>query len=211
GGGGSQTSGGGGGATAEGGGGSADDGYDGSAFNGGSGGGGFPGGGGGGGGYYGGGGGAGGASYGSAGGGGGSNYDNGLDVVDANQRGASSQSFGQNAQITISYLVSPTSVTATAVGDERIDLSWSDPANFSGTVEIYRSQSAGVDVSGTPIDTVSAGVESYSDTGLLNGTTYHYALVSVEGGSSSGPSNEASAMATLPTPTNLSVTDVRDE
>ena len=85
---------------------------------------------------------------------------------------------------------------AASADDGAVGLSWSangepDLAGY----DLYRSTSTPVATSGTPLngsDLIRA--TSYADSGLSNGTSYHYALVAVDGANNRSPaSGEASA------------------
>ncbi len=63
---------------------------------------------------------------------------------------------------------SPTSLTATAVSQSQIDLSWTDNSNDETGFEVERD--------GSLITTTAANATSYSDSGLSCGTTYSYSV-----------------------------------
>jgi chitodextrinase len=84
----------------------------------------------------------------------------------------------------------PTTVTATAVSDTQINLSWSGASDNIGVTgyQIFRNGGA------TPIDTVGASPTTYGNTGLTGGTTYSYTIKAVDAaGNVSAPSPAASA------------------
>mgnify|MGYP006280216821 CR=1 FL=1 len=93
----------------------------------------------------------------------------------------------------------PDDLTATAAGGDAIDLTWSE-AGGAQDVDIYRSQSPGVDTSGSFLVTLPADSTSFTDTGLEDGERYYYVL---EVGNSVGSdvSNEAAATTDLPATT----------
>jgi hypothetical protein len=138
----------------------------------------------GGGGWYGGGGGGGdiGSVPGGGGGGGGSNYDDGLDTVTANERGTSTRTAGEGGLVTITYEQTPgaenlqiTDTTATSN-----TLSWDAPTlppevDSIDQYRIYRSTDPGTDRADyTEVGTTST--PGFEDTGLDNGTEYHYRI-----------------------------------
>ena len=133
-------------------------------------------------GWYGGGGAAGDDSTGDAsGGGGGSNYAEGLDSVNANQRGTSPRDFGEGGLVTIEYDPLEPSLDVTNPTDTTTDLSWSItlPDNVDSVEEwqLYRDTDTGSDAADyTPIATYPPGTTSDTDTGLDQGTTYHYRM-----------------------------------
>jgi hypothetical protein len=77
---------------------------------------------------------------------------------------------------------------------------------------IYRSTESGsVRADYAVIGTQTAGVTTYEDTGLPNGTQYYYRIGAVVDGSEVGLSNEVAPTTILPAPTDLEVVDVRDD
>ena len=76
-----------------------------------------------------------------------------------------------------------------------MSLTWAPPANNGGAAiagyNIYRGTSAGGE-SATPIAANVAGT-SFTDTGLVNGTTYYYTVAAVNSAGVSPKSNETSA------------------
>ncbi len=95
----------------------------------------------------------------------------------------------------------PLSLTARG-GNGSVVLSWSVPASNGGSpitgYDVYRGTSAGGE-SATPVATKVSGT-SFSDTGLVNGTTYFYTVAAVNAVGVSPQSGEASAtpQATVP-------------
>lgn len=83
----------------------------------------------------------------------------------------------------------PSGTTATATGDNRIEVSWTE--NGSVSYNIYRATSAG-----GPYTRVGSSVTSpFADVGVSGGTTYYYVVRAVQC-SESPKSNEASAVGT---------------
>jgi outer membrane protein assembly factor BamB len=86
----------------------------------------------------------------------------------------------------------PTGLAATAIGANRIDLSWNPEPTATG-YNIYRATTSG----GPYVPLASVSSTSYSDLSASGGTTYYYTITSVSsGGCESTPSSEASALAT---------------
>ena len=159
-------------------------------------------GGGGGGGYYGGGGG-GADSVIVAGGAGGSGYS------DASVSSVSySATPTTNSFVEISYELPPdaaTDLAATADSGDEITLSWTF-ASSADEYNVYRSTDPGVSKSDTLAGTATS--DPFTDTGLNDGSKYHYAVAGVNSVGEGELSNEAGATTTLPAPTDLSVVDV---
>jgi hypothetical protein len=86
---------------------------------------------------------------------------------------------------------SPTGVTATADGQDRIDLTWNDVGGETGYV-IERSTDSGA--TWVTIATTGQDVTATSDTGLASGTTYWYRVVASNGAGDSPASEVVSAM-----------------
>jgi fibronectin type 3 domain-containing protein len=83
----------------------------------------------------------------------------------------------------------PTGLTATA-GNASVSLTWTASSGAS-TYHVYRGTTAG----GEATAPVASGItiQSYSDTGLSNGTKYYYKVAAVNAGGTSALSAEASA------------------
>ncbi len=162
---------------------------------------------GGGGGWYGGGGGHGATTTG--GGGGGSAYIDDLTsattTTGAGSAGGSVDADGTDGSITIEWdieVTAPSDLSVDATRDTEVDLSWTEPDPDVDGHEIYRSMSSPVDpATDTLVADLPQGTVSYTDTGINNGTTYHYLIVSyveIDGSRSTDQSNEASGTTTLP-------------
>jgi hypothetical protein len=144
------------------------------------------------------------------GGGGGSNYaDHSWGSVTHTQ--GSSDSTTLEVQITHAEPPppAPSSLSASVSGDD-ITLDWTDNSDNEDGLRIYRAQSSGSAVGDyNQVADIGANQTTYTDSGLLDGTRYHYRVVAYNtGGGESNPSNEATATTVLPAPTNLSVSNV---
>lgn len=87
----------------------------------------------------------------------------------------------------------PRALTATAFGENLIELNWKDSRDSKVLgYNIYRATSSG---DYNPLNPLAEGVEpsSYSDTTVLGGTTYYYVVTAVTSTQMSNYSNEASA------------------
>ena len=82
----------------------------------------------------------------------------------------------------------PTGLTATA-GNASVSLNW-ELSPGASSYNVYRSTT-----SGGPYTLIAGGVTgtSYTDTGVVNGTTYYYVVTAVNGFGEGGYSSEASA------------------
>ncbi len=104
------------------------------------------------------------------------------------------------SQVSTTIPSSPTNLAATA-GNGQVSLTWSASSGAT-TYNVKRAT-----VSGGPYTTVaSPATNSFTNTGLTNGTTYFYVVTAVNTAGESGNSNEASAtpfLAIPPAPTNL--------
>jgi fibronectin type 3 domain-containing protein len=105
-----------------------------------------------------------------------------------------------SATASVTVLAPPAGVTA-AAGYKQVTLSWST----SPAAQAYRVRRA--TVSGGPFSTVSTVTSTtWTNTGLTNGTTYYYVVVSTANGVDSAPSPQVSAIPKLFPPTGLSAT-----
>ena len=87
-------------------------------------------------------------------------------------------------------LQAPSDLVATAVSEDEIRLSWTDNSHDELGFKIERKKEEEVF---TQIDTTSADVTSYSDTGLSASTTYYYRVRAYDDAGNSDYSDEASA------------------
>ena len=95
----------------------------------------------------------------------------------------------------------PTNLIATG-GNAKVDLSW-NIVNGATSYNIKRSTTQGQETFLTNIPaTTTSGAITYTDEGLVNGTTYYYEVSAVNAGGESPNSNEVSATPTAPQQTN---------
>jgi len=99
----------------------------------------------------------------------------------------------------------PSALGVGALSTSEIGLSWTDNAHDESGFKIERK----TDLAGSysHIVTVAANVESYGDTGLNDGTTYHYRVRAFNAAGDSAPS-EDNATTPLAAPSNLSAVAV---
>ena len=86
---------------------------------------------------------------------------------------------------------SPTILTASAIAGSQIDLTWTDASNNEDGFKIERKIGAGGIYA--LVATLGANVQSYSNTGLAELTTYYYRVYAFNTGGNSAYSNEANA------------------
>src|SRR5207244_2099413 len=90
----------------------------------------------------------------------------------------------------------PTGLAATAVSSSQINLSWAPPADNGGSAitgyKIERSADGGSTWSTLVANTGISGT-TFSDTGLVRGTTYTYRVSAINSVGVSSPSSTASA------------------
>ncbi len=102
----------------------------------------------------------------------------------------------------------PTDLTATPASDSEIDLEWTDTSTSEAGFRIERSTDG---TTFTLLTTVAADVETYTDTGLDDGTTYYYRVSATNDAGDSDPSSIADATTPLAIPddpTGLIVTQI---
>ena len=115
-------------------------------------------------------------------------------VAAINAVGTSPQSTEASATPRATIPSAPVGLIASA-GDGTVALSWQMPTSDGGSgitgYSVYRGTSAGGE-GGTPIAT-NIALTSFTDTGLVNGTSYFYRVTAVNAVGPSPSSNEASA------------------
>jgi hypothetical protein len=89
----------------------------------------------------------------------------------------------------------PTSLSAITISGTQIDLSWTDNSDNESGFKIERKISGGVY---SEIDTVAAGLTSYSNTGCNEATSYTYRIQAYNAAGNSTHSNESSATTLSP-------------
>ena len=91
----------------------------------------------------------------------------------------------------------PTNCGASAQAGLQISVTWTDASNNEDGFRLERSVSGGAFAT---LTTVGAGVTSYLDTGLTDGTQYTYRVIASNTVGDSAPSNSASATAIVSAP-----------
>ena len=100
----------------------------------------------------------------------------------------------------------PSNLTATAASSSTINLGWTDNATNEIGQRIERS--TGSNANYAFLTNVVAGITTFTDTALLDGTQYYYRIKAFNTGGFSTYSNEQSAITTLNSPTALTATPV---
>jgi predicted phage tail protein len=104
--------------------------------------------------------------------------------------GAATTSSGVNITVNAPPPAAPSGLTATAVSNSAINLTWTDQSTNETSFKIERALGAGAF---SQVGTVGAGVTSYTDTGLTAGTSYSYRVRASNTGGDSAYSNTGSA------------------
>ncbi|MGA2533810.1 MAG: SBBP repeat-containing protein [Candidatus Aminicenantales bacterium] len=85
----------------------------------------------------------------------------------------------------------PTGLTAAAINERRVNLSWTDHSASESGFRVERKINAGDPWAA--VGTVTANETAFADTHVLENTTYTYHVLAFNSGGDSAPSNEASA------------------
>jgi titin len=106
------------------------------------------------------------------------------------------------AATTLAPPAAPANLVATVVSSSRIDLSWTDNSTYEGGFKIERSTDG---VNFTQIAAYAANSTTFSNTGLVANSTYHYRVRAYDGPNDSAYSNvvAGSTQAVAGAPTNL--------
>jgi hypothetical protein len=94
----------------------------------------------------------------------------------------------------------PSNLTANAITDTQVNLSWTDNSNNESGFEIQRKEGGGIF---SLIDTVQGDVTSYEDKTVSGETTYYYQIRAYNVGGNSGFSNTTSVTTPPIAPSNL--------
>jgi hypothetical protein len=105
----------------------------------------------------------------------------------SNNNNEGNSSYFNETNVTIH--AAPSDLSAAAVSDSRINLSWSDNSSYESGYEIWRR--VGEDVNHSRVATVDADMTSYMDTHLSSSTSYYYLVRAISTNSGSDFSNEA--------------------
>jgi len=123
-------------------------------------------------------------------------------VAAVNGGGTSGLSNEASATPALAAPAAPTGLTATA-GNASVSLTWT-ASTGAASYNVYRGTTSG----GESATAIATGIATaaYTDTTVTNGTKYYYKVAAVNGGGTSGLSNEASATPALAKPTITSFT-----
>jgi len=102
----------------------------------------------------------------------------------------------------------PTGLSATAIDENTIDLTWTD-TNNENSYTIERSLTSGTGF--TTVTSISANTTYYRDGSVDEGTRYYYRIYATNPGGDSDYSSEASATTNLAAPTNLTASAVDEQ
>src|SRR5260370_29532816 len=94
----------------------------------------------------------------------------------------------------------PSKLTATAVGSTQINLSWTAATETGGTISNYlieRCQGSGCS---NFAQVATSATTTFSDTGLLAGTTYSYRVRATDAANNTSPYSNTASATTLTTP-----------
>jgi hypothetical protein len=102
----------------------------------------------------------------------------------------------------------PTALVATAISDDRIDLTWADNADNETNYRVERCTGA-LCTDLVQVTVLGADVVSFTDLGVASGNSYRYVVVALNDAGNSPPSDTASAATDIPgLPTGLTATVV---
>jgi len=101
---------------------------------------------------------------------------------------------------------SPTNLTATAIDDQSLQLTWTDNCSFESGYRLERSDGG----SFTQIAELEANVTEYTDTGLNYGTDYTYRVKAFTDDNESDYATSNTTNTSFPAPTNLTATPLNE-
>ncbi len=110
-------------------------------------------------------------------------------LISGNATGNSSALYLDNIKFLItdvSDVAYPSNLSAEAISQSQIDLNWTDNSSNETGFVIQKANTSGEFVA---IDTVEAGITTYSDMGLSSATTYSYQVYAIADGKTSTTSN----------------------
>ncbi len=105
-----------------------------------------------------------------------------------------------SSSVVTTILNQPTQLSATALSDASLRLTWTDNCSFEGGYKLERDDGAGFVVIAANL---AANTESYTDTDLTYGDEYHYRLIIYTTGNTGDPVYLNSVGTVFPSPTFL--------
>ena len=117
------------------------------------------------------------------------------------------QSAYSNVVIKSTVFPAPGGLTAAAISDSEIRLSWTDNCAYESG---YRIERSGDGSNYTQVGEVQANVTEYTDSGLEYGKDYHYRVFAFTEKNQSGFSNVVSQTIIIPAPGGLTATAISD-
>jgi hypothetical protein len=112
-----------------------------------------------------------------------------------------------NTKTVMTSFPGPSSLTAQAISDQNILLTWKDSCNFELGYRLERESGNGF----MQIAEIGENVTEYSDSGLTYGTTYQYRIRAFTHKNLSHYSNQIEATMEIPIPNNLSAQAIDDQ
>lgn len=123
-----------------------------------------------------------------------------------NDAGNSDYSNEANATTADVAPAAPSGLSATTVSTTQIDLTWTSNSTNETGFKIERKP--GILGAYTQVSTVAAGVTTFNDSGLIDGTQYYYRVRAYNDVGNSNYSNEANATTAVAAPSGLSATTI---
>ncbi|MFQ5454664.1 MAG: fibronectin type III domain-containing protein [Nitrospirota bacterium] len=111
-----------------------------------------------------------------------------------------------NEDSAVTVLSAPGSLSSSPVSPSQITLTWADNSSSEQGFKIERK--TGISGTYSQVATVSANTITYTDTGLIDGTTYYYKIRAANSEGDSLYSNETSAITPLGPPTGASASAI---
>lgn len=99
---------------------------------------------------------------------------------------------------TAGYPNAPSGLTLSVVSSSQINLTWTDNSNNETGFKVERSTDGNT---WTPVTTTATNAGGYNDTGLSQGTNYHYRVTATNGSGDSAPATAPSTTTNYNTPT----------
>ena len=108
-----------------------------------------------------------------------------------------------NEKSTATIFPAPSNLNATAIDDQRVNLTWTDNCSFESGFRVERKEEGG---SYIQIVEVNANVTTYDDANLMYGSNYYYRVRAYTSLNNSAYSNGKTILLIIPAPSNLNKT-----